>query len=493
MVTDRAEFIVGVDTHADRHALAVVDATTQRTCRELTVAASRQGYRQALRLAKRHAPGRRAWALEGSGCYGAGLARFLNAQGELVLEVERPAREGQNGRLKTDALDAERAARQLLAGTAGALPRLAPDTQALRALLTTREGAVTSCTAALNELRALIIISPPKLRERLQGQSEAALLDACLRLRSGNGDSQRAAVALALRSLALRIRQLRSEAKTLEKELARRTQTLAPELLAQPGVGPITAAAVLIAWSHPGRLRSEAAFARLAGTAPIPASSGKTIRHRLDRGGDRQLNRALHTIILTRRRIDPQTKAYIARRVSQGKSEREATRCLKRYLARDSQRAAVALALRSLALRIRQLRSEAKTLEKELARRTQTLAPELLAQPGVGPITAAAVLIAWSHPGRLRSEAAFARLAGTAPIPASSGKTIRHRLDRGGDRQLNRALHTIILTRRRIDPQTKAYIARRVSQGKSEREATRCLKRYLARSLFRHLEAMPPT
>lgn len=335
MLADEVDFVVGVDTHADRHALAVVDASTQQTCRQLTVVASRQGYRRALRLARRHAPGRRAWALEGSGCYGAGLARYLNARGERVLEVERPSREGPKGRLKTDALDAERAARQLLAGTAGALPRLAPDTQALRALLSTREGAVSACTAAINELRALIVVSPHELRERLQGRSEAALLDACVRLRPGNRDTERAAVALALRSLALRVRQLRNEAKTLEKELARRVKTLAPELLARPGVGPITAAAVLIAWSHPGRLRSEAAFARLAGTAPIPASSGKTVRHRLDRGGDRQLNRALHTIILTRRRIDPDTKAYIARRVSEGKSEREATRCLKRYLARS--------------------------------------------------------------------------------------------------------------------------------------------------------------
>lgn len=335
MVTDQVDFVVGVDTHADQHALAVVDAVTQRTCGQLTILASRQGYRQALRLAKRHAPGRRAWALEGSGCYGAGLARFLNMRGERVLEVERPSRDGQTGRVKTDALDAERAARQVLAGSAGARPRLAPETQALRALLTTREGAVSACTAALNELRALIVISPPELRERLRGRSEAKLLDACVRLRPGSSDSERQAVALALRSLALRVRQLRNEAGTLEKELARRTQALAPELLAQPGIGPISAAAVLIAWSAPGRLRSEAAFARLAGAAPIPASSGKTIRYRLDRGGDRQLNRALHTIILTRKRIDPRTQEYIARRVSEGKTQREATRCLKRYLARS--------------------------------------------------------------------------------------------------------------------------------------------------------------
>ncbi len=335
MVTDEVDFVVGVDTHADQHALAVVEAASRRTCRQLTVVATRQGYRRALRHVRRHAPGRRVWALEGTGCYGAGLASFLASRGERVLEVERPTRQGRDGRLKSDALDAERAARQVLAGSAGAPPRLAADTQALRALLTTRQGAVRARTAALNELRALIVTAPPELRERLQGHSKAKLLDRCRRLRPGNSDSQRAAVALALRSLALRVGQLDHEAVTLEAELSRRVHTLAPTLLSQPGIGPITAAAILIAWSQPGRIRSEAAFARLAGTAPIPASSGKTVRHRHDRGGDRKLNRALHTIILSRRRIDPDTKAYIARRVSEGKSEREALRCLKRYLTRS--------------------------------------------------------------------------------------------------------------------------------------------------------------
>jgi transposase len=335
MLADEVAFVLGVDTHTDNHTLAVVEAASQRTQRVLTIAATRRGYRQALRLADRQAPGRRAWALEGSGCYGAGLARFLAARGERVLEVERPARSGRQGRLKSDALDAERAARAALAGAAGARPRLNAHTQALRALLVTREGAVTARTAALNQLRALIVTCPPALRERLQQRSEAALLDACARLRPGTRDPQRAAYALALRALALRIRQLRTEAQTLEHELTRRLQALAPELLAQRGVGPITAAAVLVAWSAPGRLRSEAAFARLAGSAPIPASSGKTTRYRLDRGGDRRLNRALHTIILTRRRTDPATNAYITRRLNDGKTEREAVRCLKRYLARS--------------------------------------------------------------------------------------------------------------------------------------------------------------
>jgi transposase len=334
MLADEVAVVIGVDTHADTHALAFVDARSQRTRRSATVPATRSGYRRALRLARRLAPGGRRWALEGSGCYGAGLARFLAARGESVLEVERPAREGRRGRLKSDLLDAERAARQLLAGRAGSEPRLEPATQALRALLVAREGAVAARTAALNELRALVVTAPPRLRERLQGRPQAALVAACARLRPAGG-AERSALALALRSLARRVRALGEEAAALEAELADRVQALAPELVAQRGVGPITAAAVLVAWSQPGRLHSEAAFARLAGVAPIPASSGKVVRHRLDRGGDRRLNRALHTIVLTRRRVDAETRAYIARRVGEGKSEREAVRCLKRYLARS--------------------------------------------------------------------------------------------------------------------------------------------------------------
>jgi transposase len=288
MLADDVSYVIGVDTHAEQHALALVDARTQQTSRSFTIAATRRGYRRALRLACKHAPERRAWALEGTGSYGAGFARFLCARGERVLEVERPPREGRRGRLKSDALDAERAARVVLQGAAGALPRLGSEREALRALLTTREGAVCARTAALNELRALLLTCPPELRERLQGLSRSALVEACARLRPRSvGDSERAAVALALRSLAVRVRQLSSEAETLERELSERVQALAPRLLAHRGVGPVSAASILVSWSHPGRLRSEAAFARLAGVAPIPASSGKVVRYRLDRGGDR--------------------------------------------------------------------------------------------------------------------------------------------------------------------------------------------------------------
>jgi transposase len=150
------------------------------------------------------------------------------------------------------------------------------------------------------------------------------------------------------------------------------------------------------------------------------------------------------------------------------------------------------LTLRSLARRIEAATEEANELEREIVGHVRLLVPQLLDEPGVGPIVAAQLIVTWSHPGRVRSEAAFARLAGVAPLPASSGQTIRHRLSRGGDRQLNRALHTVILYRRQHDPATKDYIARRLADGKSPRDATRSLKRYLARHLYRVMQNAEP-
>lgn len=190
--------------------------------------------------------------------------------------------------------------------------------------------------SGLNQLRALVVSAPEELRERLRGHAKNALVKACARLRpQRRSKPEMYATALTLRSLARRVEQATREAAELESELRRLVCELCPQLLALEGVGPISAAQVLVSFSHRGRFRSEAAFARLAGAPPIPASSGQVVRHRLDRGGDRRLNRALHTIVLTRRRGDAATIAYIARRVSEGKSERDAVRCLKRYLARQ--------------------------------------------------------------------------------------------------------------------------------------------------------------
>jgi transposase len=254
-----------------------------------------------------------------------------------VLEVERPSRRrGRDGRLKDDGLDALRAARVLLAGEAAGAPRGGGEREALRCLLLAREAAVAERRAGLNQLRALVLTAPDQLRTSLQGLGKGQLVKRCRSLRPrAIRDPQLQATALALKSCARRVELATSEANSLERELRRRLGAHCAWLLALPGVGPISAAQLLVSWSHPGRLKSEAAFARLAGTAPIPASSGKLVRHRLDRGGDRQLNRALHQIIISRHKHDPATIAYITRRQAEGKSLRETIRSLKRYLARS--------------------------------------------------------------------------------------------------------------------------------------------------------------
>jgi transposase len=188
---------------------------------------------------------------------------------------------------------------------------------------------------ALVQLRSVIVTAPEELRRELRGLPQKRLLERCSRFRrSSSRTPNELAIMLVLRTLARRVQAATAEAAELETEMLGHVRELAPRLLDEPGVGPIVAAQLIIAWSHHGRVRSEAAFARLAGAAPIPASSGQTTRHRLSRGGDRQLNRALHTVILHRRLHDPVTKDYIARRVAEGKTTRDAVRLLKRYLAR---------------------------------------------------------------------------------------------------------------------------------------------------------------
>jgi hypothetical protein len=335
MLADEVDFVIGVDTHRDVHVYAFVAARSGAAVGEASISADPSGYRHALGLGRKHAPGRRVWAIEGAGAYGAGLARFLAACGERLVEVERPVRVGGGARGKSDSLDAIRAARAALSQTKLATPRQHGRRESLRALQTTRERAVVARTQALNQLRALIVVCPEPLRSELRALSQTRLIAHCLRLRpdARTNDEQRGTL-VALRALARRLRTLTNEARELEHEIDSLVRELAPQLLNEAGVGPITAAQLVISWSHRGRVRTEAAFARLAGVAPIPASSGQTIRYRLDRGGDRKLNRALQTIVLTRRRQHPATIAYIQRRQHEGKTSRESIRCLKRYLAR---------------------------------------------------------------------------------------------------------------------------------------------------------------
>ena len=237
---------------------------------------------------------------------------------------------------KTDALDAVRAARSVFEQKRPATPRSSGEREALRALMAAREGAVNAKRAGLCQLRDLLITTPEPLRSELRPLSRARLLGRLSATRpERRQDPELRGTLLALRAVARRVQQLTAEERELAREIEKLTTKLAPQLLNQPGVGPLLAAQIVLSWSHRGRVVSEAAFARLAGAAPIPASSGQTIRYRLDRSGDRQLNRALHQIVVTRRRMHRPTIDYIERRIQEGKSRREATRCLKRYLARN--------------------------------------------------------------------------------------------------------------------------------------------------------------
>jgi transposase len=335
MLADEVDYVVGVDTHLDEHVIAVVAAASGAVVARRSVRASARGYSAALRFAAEVAGGARVWAIEGAGHYGAGLARYLAGRGETVLEISRTPRAERRLRGKDDSLDAARTARAALASETLALPRSGQRREALRLLLVARRSAVDVRREALGQLRGVIVTAPDQLREQLRGLPIGRLLERCRRLRRSSAASDdELATRLVLRSLARRIEAATLEAAELERELLGHVRVLAPQLLDEPGIGPVVAAQLIVAWSHPGRLRSEACFARLAGVAPVPASSGQTIRHRLSRGGDRQLNRALHTVILHRRQHDPTTRAYIERRVAEGKSHREATRLLKRYLAR---------------------------------------------------------------------------------------------------------------------------------------------------------------
>jgi transposase len=335
MLTESIDGVIGVDTHRDTLTAAAVTAVGA-TLGTTEQPANIDGYRSLLHFARDHVPSQRCWAVEGTSSYGAGLTEFLIGHGERVVEVCRPKRPPRRGGRKSDALDAVRAAREVLSSDHLIEPRSRGHREALRVLMTTRASAVAARTAAVNHLKALIVSAPEDLRAELRGRTSDAQIAYCTKLRNRPAqDIEHRTTIRAMRSTAHRVQALKAEANDLEREIAHLVTEVQPQLVQLPGVGPISAAQVLISWSHPGRLRSEAAFATLAGAAPIPASSGLTNRHRLNRGGDRQLNRALHTIVLTRSRSDPATRAYITRRLAEGKTLRDTKRCLKRIIARQ--------------------------------------------------------------------------------------------------------------------------------------------------------------
>jgi transposase len=333
MLTDMVDVVVGVDTHKDTHTAAAVSATGA-LIEHVTVPANPRGYRQLIGFGRRH--GDVLWAIEGTGSYGAGLTASLVTRGQRVVEVDRPQRPARRGGVKSDDVDAVRAARQALAGVGLSEPRARGQREAIRVLLATRAQAIDFRTRATLALYALVTSAPERLRERLRSLPVGPLLETCAALRgSARQSAEEFATVMALRSTARRAIACGDEADELEAQIDALVQTVAPQLLRHIGIGPVVAAQVLVSWSHRGRVRSEAAFAKLGGVAPVQASSGVVVRHRLNRSGDRQLNRALHTIVLVRMRQDARTKAYVARRSAEGKSIREIKRCLKRYVARQ--------------------------------------------------------------------------------------------------------------------------------------------------------------
>ncbi|HEX9889897.1 MAG TPA: IS110 family transposase, partial [Nitriliruptorales bacterium] len=312
---------VGVDTHQDTHAAAVLDQVGQMLDAR-AFPATPAGYRQLLDWAAKRGPIATV-AIEGANTYGAGLTRTARAQGLEVVEVTRPERKTRDSRGKSDPIDAEAAARAALAGTATVVPKTQDGrVEMLRALKVTRDGAVKARTQTANQLHALVTTAPDELRTSLGDRGGATRTDRCARLRPGPVTSPKAATKFALRQLGQRHQQLGAEVAELDVHIEQLVRDVCPQLLEPFGIGVQTAATLLItAGDNPDRLRSEAAFANLCGVSPIPASSGRVQRHRLNSGGDRDANRALWTIAMVRlSHQHPPTIAYRDRRLAEGKT-----------------------------------------------------------------------------------------------------------------------------------------------------------------------------
>ena len=334
--TQPARLTVGVDTHKDVHVACAKDQLGRRLATTL-VPTTTAGYAELLGWAG--ALGQvEAFGIEGTGCYGAELARFLRSQGQRVVEVNRPDRAARRRHGKSDPVDAEAAARAVQAGEATGLPKAGDGiVEMLRVLRVARQTAMRARTQTINALKSLVVTAPDTLRRQLRDLPARQLVAAAAAFQPGTPATPTVATMVALGSLARRYQALDGEITMLSKQLHRLVGQAAPALLEVFGVGPETASALLVAaGDNPQRLHSDAAFAALCGASPVEVSSGKTVRHRLNRGGDRQANNALWRIVLVRLRAGhPPTVAYLQRRTAQGKSKREAIRCLKRYIARE--------------------------------------------------------------------------------------------------------------------------------------------------------------
>jgi transposase len=325
----------GVDTHADVHVAAALDPIGGLLgVQEFPATAA--GYASLLGWLGGFGPVCLV-GIEGTGSYGAGLARHVTAAGIRVVEVDRSDRQDRRRQGKSDPLDAVSAARAAQSGRARGAPKGRDGAvEAIRALMVAKRSAAAERTQTINQARALVLTGPEDLRARFTGHTVAALVAELASLRPRPGSTVGYATRIALRELGRRAQFPDAQIERLDELIGPLVAAHAPGLLALYGIGPNTAALLLIAaGDHPGRLRSEAPWAHLCAAAPVPASSGKTIRHRLNRGGDRQANHALWRIVFTRMGSDPATRAYVERRTAEGKSKKEIIRCLKRYVARE--------------------------------------------------------------------------------------------------------------------------------------------------------------
>lgn len=328
--------IVGVDTHKHVHVAVAIDDAGVRLG-EHRIPVDTVGYQQLERWA--NGLGRvGAFGIEGTGSYGAGLASFLRRQGHQTVEVNRGDRRSRRANGKSDTLDAELAARSVLAGTATATPKGGDGiVEMIRQIKVARDNARKGRTGAMITLKALIVNSPAELREKLDHLSDKALIERCAGFRPGSVDDRLASSKHALRALARRFEFLDAEIKEHDRILDGLTRSVSPTLRDGFGIGPDTAAELLIVLGdNPDRVRSESAFAKLCGVCPIPASSGMTNRHRLSRGGHREANAAIYRTVIVRMQHHQPTKDYVTRRTAEGLSKRDVIRCLKRFVAREA-------------------------------------------------------------------------------------------------------------------------------------------------------------
>lgn len=341
ILAELVDHVIGIDPDKETFSAAIVDSLTRGDVDGERFTTRAAGYESVIEWADTHTNSqRRAWAIEGSGTYGKGLARELARAGEWVIEFSFPDGPAAPTGAKTDHLDALRAGREVLGRLTWAEPRNADGhAAALGAIAGLRDLLVGQRTQLVNHLKALVLRAPNELRDQLRDLTNTKLFKKCASLRPSTSTDllldEITNTKIAMRTAARQIQTLNHDIAALYERLDSQTTLKAPQLRAELGVGPASAATILMAWSHPGRIRNEAAFAALAGTNPIPIDSGRNQnQHRLNRSGDRQLNRALYNIALTRAQHDPRTQAFIKRKQAEGRTTRHARRCLKRTLAR---------------------------------------------------------------------------------------------------------------------------------------------------------------